>query len=195
MLSNQQIDRFFRGALVEPGGGRLKYIPSDSYESFVTPYGNDKIVTTHGTDRWFSIVNLDTADGFGTHWVGLLQDSAVIYADSLGGHYYRLPEGLRRFLKRTHAQHIIGRRDPLQIKNILDERGKASADTFCGAYAIGLLLPYLINRGAIKPDIVKSLQTLFGITADPASAKKMLAADAIVDDFARWITGAHSQTR
>jgi len=196
MLSNQQIDRFFKRVLVSPSGGRLKYINSDSYQFFVTPFGNDKITANYGIDKWFSVLNLDTSDGSGTHWVGVVMDRASpVYIDPLGGNYYKLPEPLKRFIDKYRMSKPITARDPIQVKSLFNERGRKSYDDYCGAYVIGIMLPYLIARGLVNAEIVNDLSTIFGITDDVDSAKKILAADAIVDDFGRWIiTTPHIRT-
>ena len=184
MLSNTQIDSFFKRCMV-PSGGRLKYIRADSYQTFISPDGHDNILRNYGVTDWFGIVNLDTKYGMGTHWVALMNTrDLTVYIDPLGGKYYRLPIPIKKFLK---ARGVFPNGVAPQGKTISDEYGKTSPDTYCGAYAIGLLLPYLIQRNMIRHNYVSELRNIFGITDDPESAKKILSADAIVDDFARYV--------
>ncbi len=177
---------------------RLKYISADSYEAFISPTGYDRVPAKHGAANWFAIMNLDTLDGYGTHWVAMLVDRKhirrdseepiAVYIDPLNGEYYKLPYPISQFLAQHRVSKINADPSAIQHKLIANEYGRKYIDSFCGTYAIGLMMPYLIQRGVIRSSVRSELGTIFGITAEPDSAKKILSADAIVDDFRRYIT-------
>lgn len=188
-MDNQQIDHVFRKIIrTDPSRhATLKYVPAASYERSIGPFGDDRARERFAVPWWFTVMNLDRENGPGTHWVAMFMSARErVYIDPLCGRYYRLPHVIAQFVQKYNVKHALS--EPIQGAQLLDEYGRRYNDVYCGAYSIGLLLPYLIRAGQIKESYVRELETLFGITGDFEATKKILSADAIIDDFYRWLT-------